>query len=297
MKEELRQEFERLGKITDILYNEHFQLSDIGLSSKTAHDWTKAGIYLRERTSKYRRKYNGLEYVWLKLVMELRDFGLSIPSIIKLRSFLLGEMDLMEFYESLTEQEGNADIFESFTKEFGAEIKKVGDIVAVEDGEEIALVNTVLSALVSGTIFGKSNTHLAITKKGNCFVFDENPNKDLFVSDHVTNEPYISLPLNYIVKNFIWAEDLYDLKDENILEGLTKDERKIIDLVRKGGINSLYIKFRDGSVNIMETEEIVDVKETKGRLVDLIRCGGYQEISYKTEKGKIVSVKRKTKHK
>ncbi|MCB9225179.1 MAG: MerR family transcriptional regulator [Crocinitomicaceae bacterium] len=295
--EGLKQEIGRIRRLTDLLYNEHFELSDIGLTAKTAFDWTKAGIYLRERKSKFRRKYNGLEYVWLKLVMELRDFGLSIAAILRLKSFLLDEMDLVEFYESLKEEGEDFDEFEKFTKAFKGEIEKVNDVVALDEGKEVSLVNTILSALVSSTIFGRSNTHLGITKSGDCFVFDENPSKDLFVSDHVVNEPYISFPLNYVVKNFIWSEDLYDLKEENEVDQISKDERKIIDLVREGGISSLYIKFINGSVSLMETEEIIDVKETKGKLVDLIRRGSYQEISCKTENGKIVSVKRKTKHK
>ena len=61
-------------------------------------------------------------------------------------------------------------------------------------------------------------------------------------------------------------------------------------------MREIYQEVNPAEVRI-ETEETIDIKETKGRLVDLIQRGSYKEISYKTEKGKIVSVKRKTKHK
>ena len=59
---------EDVQQVTEIMFEENFQLSDIGLSAKIAFDLSKAGIYLRERKIKYRREYNGIEYVCLRLV-------------------------------------------------------------------------------------------------------------------------------------------------------------------------------------------------------------------------------------
>lgn len=296
---EFQEELKRIEAISDVLYREHFQLSDIGISSKTAHDWTKAGIYLRERQSKFRRKYNGLEYIWLKLVMELREFGLPISAIVKLREFLLHEIDNKEFYSSLFEDGEQVDTGDGFIKTFvdtlSNEREADKDIVLLEDGKQILLMNTMLSVLVSSTIICRNNVHLAINKNGGCIVQDDNPSKDFLVSDMIIGEPYISFPLNHILKHFVWVGDLYVLKNEQ--ERMSDDERKILELIREGGISSLHIKFKDGAVSLMETEEIIDVNKAQGKLSDLMLRGSYQEISYKTENGKVVSVKRKTKHK
>ena len=143
----------------------------------------------------------------------------------------------------------------------------------------------------------KSDTHLLINKNGDCLVYDESPMEDRFVSSHILNTPYISFPLNHIITKFIGREHLYELDVRpNTLE-LTEAEKRVLTLIRKGNISTLSVKFKSDRIDLIETEEDVNVKDVKGRLVDLIQQGGYQEISYKTVKGKIVSLKRRTKHK
>ncbi|NOQ75604.1 MAG: hypothetical protein GQ574_26590 [Crocinitomix sp.] len=300
MEEEFKDHLEDVRQVTEVMFDESFQLSDIGLSAKTAFDWSNAGIYLRERKSKYRRKYNGIEYVWLRLVKELREFGLPIHAILRLKNYLLSEMNLMEHYTSLFESEEMEDVnWRMFIKDIKETFKTPENFIAAveNDRKKVNLSNTKLSVLLFSTILSQANVHLAIAKDGNCIVFDESPMEDLFTSSMIMNQPYISIPLNHIVTEFMGREDLYALNLNESGIDLTDEEAKIIDLIRDGGINSLSVKFVDGEVNLIETEETIDIKDTKGRLVDLIQRGSYQEISYKTVKGKIVSVKRKTKHK
>jgi hypothetical protein len=69
---------------------------------------------------------------------------------------------------------------------------------------------------------------------------DESPVLDTFVSSSVLNAPYISIPLNYIISEFVARESLYDLKSlENVLN-ISKEEQKILSLVRAG--NTEFIK-------------------------------------------------------
>ncbi len=299
--EDLKTQLDTIQHITELMFEESFLLSDIGLTAKTAFDWSNAGLYLRERKSKSRRKYNGVEYVWLRLVKELREFGLPIQSILNLKTDLLTEMDLMAHYTALFETEDLTD-----EPEWNAFINHIQEafetpenlIEAVQkDQGKVNLSNTKLSVLLFSTILSQSNVHLAISKEGNCMVFDESPLEDLFTSSMLMNQPYISISLNHIVAEFMGREDLYALDIDNGGLDLSPEEIKIIDLIREGGIDALTVKFIDGAVKLIETEETIDVKDTKGRLVDLIQKGSYQEIAFKTVNGKIVNVKRKTKHK
>ncbi len=300
MEETYKEYLENIKQVTVVMFEENFQLSDIGLSAKIAFDWSNAGIYLRERKTKYRRKYNGVEYVWLRLVKELREFGLPIQSILNLKNYLLSEMNLLEHYTSLFERGEIEDVhWNKFIDDIKKTFKTPTNFISTLEKQKrkINLSNTKLSVLLFSTLFSQSNVHLAIAKNGNCMVFDESPMQDLFTSSMLMNQSYISIPLNHIVSEFMGREDLYSLNFSERETDLSQEELKIIDLIREGGINSLTVKFTDGDVSLIETEETIDIKETKGRLVDLIQKGSYQEISYKTVKGKIVSVKRKTKHK
>ena len=80
------------------------------------------------------------------------------------------------------------------------------------------LLNTNLAQLLYSTIILKSVVHILFSKDGNCIVMDESPILDTFVSSSVLNAPYISIPLNYIISEFVARESLYDLKSlENVL--------------------------------------------------------------------------------
>jgi len=45
------------NKLIEFMGKKRYTLSDIGLKSKQAFDWTKAGLFLEERENKFRRKY------------------------------------------------------------------------------------------------------------------------------------------------------------------------------------------------------------------------------------------------
>lgn len=297
MNSELEKYLNEAKEIGEVLFKDQFQLSDIGLTPKTAFDWTNYGIYLRERDSKYRRSYNGIEYVWLRMVKDLREIGLPVKAIQKVRDYLLTKIDLVEYFNNLNDPEDEQ------WQELSVELKRVfrsGDkAVALVNKKRVNLLETRLAVIIFSSILGKMDTHLLITKEGECLIYDESPKEDRFTSSHILRGLYISVPLNVIIGDFIEREHLYeiDTTDEGVGVTLSEEEKKILSLIRKGDISSLNVKFQNNTIYLIETEEKINPKEVKGKLVDLIERGGYQEISYKTQKGKIVSLTRKTKHK
>ncbi len=298
MDNELNDFLDECAEVTNLLVAENYQLSDIGLTSKVAFDWSGSGLYLRERKSKYRRKYNGIEYVWLRLVKELREFGLSIQSIKTLKEFLLKEQEIVGSIEELMEQ--YLDSLKDSPKtliEAIKELKLSFDVDLLEEQLQESLLNTHLAQIIFWTIIGKSDTHILITKDGNCMVFENNPLQDTFVSSQIMNAPYISFPINYIVSDFIGREELYDLSVLEERYSLSDQEAKVLELLKQDNISSLTVKLDHGQISLIETEEDIDVKDVRGKLVDLMEQRGYQEISYKTQNGNIVTMKRKTKHK
>lgn len=280
--------------IADALIREQYQLSDVGLTSKIAHDWQRAGVYPKERHSRFRRKYNGIEYVWLRLVNELRDFGLPISSILRLKDFLFSEYPLGDFLaEVLEKDDKEVQRIESFLENAFQSKEHLLDEIRQTD---IALLNTTFGILLFGIALSKADTHLLIKKNGECILFDD-PMKDRFTSSMTMSEPYISFPLKYALQELIDNEHLYELESLEEYIDLSEEEQKVLHLIRGGGIHSLTVRFTDDEINLIETEHHVDLKAAKGKLVDLIKKGGYEEISYKTQDGKIVALNKKTKYK
>lgn len=265
----------KIIEVLGLLRSENFQLSDIGLTPKTAFDWSRSGIHLRARKSKYRRTYNGIEYVWLRLVKELREFGLSLDAIKRVRDTFLTPFDLLDILQH------SEDVSKKDLKLLKAQFENA-------DHE---LLNTIIAQVLLSSMVLRNKAFLLITKNGDCRLTYERVTENLF------DEPCINFPMDYLVSNFIARESLYGLESLNDSLGLSDQEMKVLQLIRDGQINSLTLKFKDNEINLIETEEEIDLKNVQGKLVDYINKGGYHEIKYKTQNGKIESMKRITKHK
>lgn len=289
-----REVLNSIDVIVESLTKEQYKLSDIGLATKVAFDWEKAGLYPKARRSKFRRKYNGLEYVWLRMVNELRGFGLSHSAILQLKDFLFQENDLTSFISDnvLSELEQDEMLNKEVRKLFKSKQKLEEEIREAD----IALLNTTFGILLFSVVLTGIETHLLIKKSGECLVYDD-PMKDRFSSSLSMNEPYISYPLKHALSELIGREYLYELEDIEDFMSLSDGEQKVLELIRTGDVKTLTVRFIDNEIRLIELEQTIDLKEAKGKLVDLIRQGGYEEISYKTQDGNIVAVNKKTKHK
>ncbi len=61
----------------------------LGTTYRTINHWEKVGLIDSVRTEqKGWRKYSYIELLWLFIILELRNFGISIENILKLKSFL-----------------------------------------------------------------------------------------------------------------------------------------------------------------------------------------------------------------
>ncbi|MBL7900285.1 MAG: MerR family transcriptional regulator, partial [Crocinitomicaceae bacterium] len=284
--------------LSEFLTEKQFTLASIGLSDKIAFDWTRSGLYLEEKTSKGRRKYNAIEYVWLRMVKELREFGLPYESLKKLKAFLLQKVDIESLLvEIMEEDHGDQEELKLIQKGLKETYSTKAKLKSAIKETKQELADTVLCLLIHDTVVNKSNAHILIKKDGTAMVSDGEPIDDNITYSDILQGPFISFPLRHILADFLSREDLIDTELASEIVELTPQEEKVLDLLRDGNLVSLTVKFRDKEINLIETEEEINLRDIKGKLVDYIKRNSYQEITYKTEKGKIVSMKRKTKHK
>lgn len=297
-RKKLEQKLNESLKLSEFLTEKQFTLASIGLSDKIAFDWTRSGLYLEEKTSKGRRKYNAIEYVWLRMVKELREFGLPYESLKKLKAFLLQKVDIESLLvEIMEEDHGDQEELKLIQKGLKETYSTKAKLKSAIKETKQELADTVLCLLIHDTVVNKSNAHILIKKDGTAMVSDGEPIDDNITYSDILQGPFISFPLRHILADFLSREDLIDTELASEIVELTPQEEKVLDLLRDGNLVSLTVKFRDKEINLIETEEEINLRDIKGKLVDYIKRNSYQEITYKTEKGKIVSMKRKTKHK
>ena len=284
------------------LNTKRYSLKEIGISNKNVLDWSRSGLFIDEKPEKGRRTYNIIEYVWIKIIEQLRSFGLSIDAIRNVKENLLLDNNVKELPVSMVlgnypEELNNDKEFIQLKEYITSQINQdeLKDMIAYFESKEMKMAQTAIAGMLYSAFYDRVDFHLLINAKGFLVISDRIPKQTNTPFDYILEAPYICIPLRNILSDFLTKEELQiNGEDEQI--NLTDSERNVIDTLRKGNIVSLLVKFnKNEEISLIETEEHIDVKKAHGKLVDFIMRNNYQEITYKTQNGQITHMRRKTK--
>ena len=298
-------------EILGFLWERKHSLDSLGISSKNIFDWAKQGLLLDPVKPKARRKYSIVEFVWLKLIVGLREFGLPLQSIRNLRETLLAVITFPEIFDAYLDPTNEKE----FIAEFGEEKLNAirSEIMEMKNGQsetemqeffdsifsaEMRFMTTLISYLVLNAVDSRKEVNFFINAKGDCLIgasendFQETEEKRFFI------DPYIKYPLSNLLSEFLQQDDI--VSHEEILQYklLSKKELLLIDLLKKDNLVSLTVRLdQHQQIKLIETEENVRVDNARGKITDFIMRNNYQEIVCKTQDGKVTSLRRKTKYK
>jgi len=298
-------------EVVEFLWERKYKLDAIGLTSKNVFDWSKQGLLLDPIKPKARRKYCVVEFMWLKLVVGLREFGLSLDAIRTLRETLLAVigfdelikiMDSEEFIEA-AEKIGRTEDFEKARKmreeameNFSEE--EMNETLDLMRSSELQFVFTLISHLTFESIWYDRDIYFFIKSDGECRIgvseeeVQVNDDSDFFLY------PYIKFPLRLLLSQFVQTENVITNDEAVKYRILSEKEAQVIDLLKRDKLVSLTVRMNDEKkITLIETEEDIQKENYEKRLKDLIVRNAYQNIEYKSQDGKITSIRRKTRYK
>lgn len=99
------------NKLIYLLNDQRFKNKDLNLSYRTINHYDSKGLLLSERSNDSSwRTYNAVEVIWLSLIIILREFGITIKNIQKLKHNIFidgkyGNIDKAEFINQSFENE------------------------------------------------------------------------------------------------------------------------------------------------------------------------------------------------
>lgn len=197
----------KYSQVFSFVIHKKFALAKLGITDKMSFDWRKNGVYLQEKKTKYRMKYSPIEYIWLLLVKELRDFGLPIKSVINLKEFLVSEIDVNSLLLAISDGQADSEVIlqEDLNNEKGT--------VQLEN----RVVNSLLTSMIISTLLKEKSYQLFIKKDGSCLIetIGEIKNKkDGFLSNSCLMIPFDSLVNQFLEKELDHLTDnLLNVKD------------------------------------------------------------------------------------
>lgn len=270
----------------EALHKREFALADLDISARVLLHWHKSGL-LPDGTTvpKGKHKFNFFELIYLYLIQDLRDFGLSIERIKKVKEFLLNEMDVIEMIKM--QKPELIDIFKSLGYD-------ASHLELIEDHKEMILQHadliptwfrrsTILTKVILWVIYKNYEINVIVNRAGEVFIQMMNQ-QGQFPKDVYNETPHIVLPLFNYVSRFISQEKYNELVKTFAI--LNERELLILNLVREGKYKEITVKFKKNDQITLEMVEEIK-KENAKRIGDILIQKGYQKLELKSYDGEI----------
>lgn len=262
-----------------------YKPSELGISARNINNWSDNEL-LPLIKKKGWHKFNLTECVWLKVILHLRELNLKFDAIRSIKEQIFTRPDLVQIMEE-------NDVFNKIKGAF--EVNDFGDVSEIVDSNEFkeSLIKEKLRTLdvwIIDLIVTRSNYRLLFNNNGELMIYKDNYNdylQSLPEYNQFIKTTHVSVSLNQIL--FEITNELIEDDELAALKILTKEESKIIDLIRVKGTKKVEILF-----SLNDSPQLIKITsqnklDSATRVKELIMGGGYQEIKITTENGKVVN--------
>jgi hypothetical protein len=281
---------EKSSKLSEFLNKRTFKKTQLDIVYTDIVNWQRNDLLFISPLEKGEKwnKLTCIEYIWIKIVEQLRYYGFTMEEI------KVYKKDLMEFMSTKSMLDGIHTKLD--------ELKKIHPEAAAFFGEksngplimqmmniqmthlEGLILNMITSESATSLLFFKGTTEYSIISEP---VTDEISKKDWLTDFNKYNQRHhLSISLDIITKGIL----VYDGNFTEIMLPISDQEYQILKVIRnyQSTITKLTVRFKNKEVNLIEinSEKTLPLES---RLMDYIKKGDYQTIEIKTEDGRIVS--------
>lgn len=280
------------------MFTKEFTLKDLSISARVLQNWEEQGILMdSERKTDENHKFNFIELIWLKIILELRVIGFSLPKIKEVKERLAKKIPFAE----LMGWNNDEDIIEGLNRIYANRLKDKNafrELISVPE----RLNNfrnfkvSILQLLIHSFLTEREDTRIIIFENGETIAYIEKyitENIEL-LNKELQKRAYITIPMFKLVLNFIEDEKYFDFISKAKI--LTDEELQILELVRSGKFETITIKFKDAEPVYIEcTADMKIAKEA--RISELLLARNYESIHIENVNGHITYSTKTTKYK
>ena len=295
--------FKQVESLYPRLYEANMNLSVTGVSPRTYFYWKKSGLVgalKDEAEEKGWIKINLIEYVWIKLIVTMREFGVPFEKIKEAKELLFSDwIDEMieERDDYITFLKNQSNVSDSKIKELD-KLLKAAKKELESSPEEFKIYHTILATIMIELLIKKDKGYVVISKEESGFEIGYFSLKSIDdFKEHIL--PYFEVPCLHIpIRNLI-IEFLDDFKNEKHLDSislLNLKEKKVVDAIREKDFKEIIIK-QDGKKEsiVIEIEKDGNILDEKAKEVKrILGLNEYSEVTIKFRNDKNLYFKNKT---
>jgi len=259
------------------------------ITYRTINYWDEKGYLLFERddNDKEWRKLSFTDYIWIRMLDDLRQIGVSVEGFVKslFRELGIREQEIMDLpneeYEKL-----KALSFEQL-------LPKI----------DKTLVSTRFCVLLVNIVSFKTPLAVRVFKNGECAERYGNPQwHGIIIEELEKNEArkrklddfqtFISISISDLIADFIGTKDLDNISDLNLL---SSEESELLKHIRNKDLKEITVILADGNPVRLELTEVDYNADIQKRIYEDMMGSDYVECSYTTNTKKEVTFRRTTK--
>jgi len=309
LKEMKNIDFDESFKQKRILSKKEFVISDLGLSARNYQQWKDLRITPpvqkdnKKETKREWVRFNFVEYVWMKIVISLRDLGYPYADIEKAKGYLFESLNF-DVGEKLSIENPDivGNLIEHFTNgELSKELKEVAeDIIKNPDflnkiSSLFSKQRTRLEVIIFQAIAQKKDEiGLGFFKGGECEPFNWNlfvsfdkwhPNiKKVDVLNATIRKPHIYISITKYIMDFISEDEKKEHEISMVM--LSTEELSILRELRSKEYKNIIINYDKGNdTKIIKTEKEKKIKESEVKdFIKQVLFAPNSKITYTTTK-------------
>jgi DNA-binding transcriptional MerR regulator len=278
-------------KLSQEIRERRFTIKDVGVAYRWISYWDSKGLLIGDYSEGKWRKFNLVEFVWLKMILKLREFNIPIDKIKWIKENLMQTVSVSE----LIGQEAVAEVIIKLSTEGNREelIKLFNDKDFMDQmsTQSLNLFENIILDIITfqnsySILIGSTEIipikHSALESLSELKEFND-----------MLRGSFISISISEILRDYMIRE--VGITNKNKLALLTREEEKVLEVLRQDNLKSVIIKYgQDKEIELLETVKVVKI-DKRARLIDFIMIHGYQDITIKTQNGEIVYCENKKK--
>ena len=280
----------------EFMRNTKFKRSELQLDPRVANHWSDKGLFPSKQETGAWLIFNLSEAFWVKIIVKLREFNVSLDVIKKIKEDFFTEPKLIfkpEEKSFFIQKIKESDVFNEEM------LKHIGDDEIWESILKIKLSD--FEIMLQSILLQRKPYFIILDNHDKVILLEENSlltqTDESYLVDYyeITKKSHIRISMNEILGDLV--RSLGDLKCSEKIPILTKNEATIIQLLRGDNISKIEILYKNNTKpEIIEVTSNNEINE-KARLSDLIISRGYQTIKIKTQNGHAVYCENTIKYK
>jgi DNA-binding transcriptional MerR regulator len=273
---------EMLIDLHDAITKDHLSVRDTGIPYRVINHWDEKGlIRFRRSSAGGNRKFSFADFIWIRLIHELRSFGVKLPVIKKIAKDLYEPLPMKELFEGIME---TPDLLKQIEdgpdkQDFIAFLKSGGQ----KEGDPSFFEFNYLQILIAEAIATRSPISLLIFKDGEWFPF--NKEKENVYPEEMIRKKEFSSHISVSVTETIFSFILEDYLIEYVewLHLFTRQEEKLLHHIKVGDYKKVLVLFKSKK---QEPLEIKKSKKAQEQIMRILREKQYREFILVDSKNK-----------